>query len=156
MIAKARGAGINSLVLDPLGNEWPDASYVTDHTDTFIEVAFSNNNCLLIIDEAGEAIGAARSQAHQHRIKLATRSRHQGHTAIFIAQKYTLINATIRANCERIWLFRQHRKELTTVAEDFARTGFEQEAADLGRGEYLYIPVFGQITRNNVFGAVDQ
>lgn len=151
MLGAAASSGVPSLVLDPLGGEWPDAAYVTDNTDTFIDVAFANQNCLLIIDEAGEAIGAARSQAHQHRIKLATRSRHQGHTAVFIAQKYTLINATIRAQCERLWLFRQHKAELDQVSKDFARDDFTDQARALGRGDYLYIPVFGDICRQNVF-----
>jgi hypothetical protein len=86
-----------------------------------------------------------------HHVKLATRSRHNGHRAVFIAQKYTRIDATIRAQCARLWLFRQHQRELDNVAYDFARVDFKAEAEKLGRGECLYIPSFGEIQRINVF-----
>ena len=151
MIARAKAAGVHALVYDPLQHEWPHAAFVCDDIDQFIDVAFANSNCLLIIDEAADAIGAARSKDTSHRNRLATQSRHLGHRAIFVSQVYSGISKTIRAQCDKIWLFRQHRQELETVARAFARDDFKAAASELGRGQCLYIPMFGDIIPINVF-----
>lgn len=154
MVRRAAGAGVPVLVLDPSGQHWDDAHFVTGDTDEYIRVVFSNERCLLIVDEAGEAIGRAMSADHQHRNKLATRTRHRGHSAIFISQAASTISPTIRRQCQKIWLFRQSFPSCKILSEEMCNPGIIA-AAQLGRGKCLYADLWGNISEFDVF-AVDQ
>ena len=142
------------LVLDPSETRW-DADFVTKDVDEYMQVVFSNNRCLMIVDEAGEAIGRALSDATRNRVTLATRSRHQGHSAIFIAQRPALLAPAIRTQCERAWIFRQHYNELKTLAVELCNDGI-MAASSLGRGKCLYSTLYGEIREINVFALDSQ
>ena len=134
------------LVLDPSGADWPDADFVTADTDEYIDYVFINERCLLLIDEAAESIGKAQSKDQQKRISLATRTRHKGHSAIFISQDATTINATIRRQCQQLWCFRQSKRSVTMLSEEFCNPGI-MDALKLTRGECLHADLYGKITR---------
>ena len=151
MIAKEAGSGgVPVLVLDPSCARWPQADFVTADTDEYIEMVFSNSRCLLIIDEAAEAIGRAQSKDDQNRVKLATRTRHHGHNAIFISQDAVTINSTIRRQCEKLWCFRQSYPSIKTLSQHFANDGI-MAATSLKKGECLYADLYGNVSQFNVF-----
>ncbi|MEO0809644.1 MAG: zonular occludens toxin domain-containing protein [Pseudomonadota bacterium] len=109
LLSQANVAGVNTLVLDPSRQTW-DADYQTADADEFVRVVFDNTQCLVIIDETREALGKNFSRETAHRLTLATRSRHRGHTVFFIAQRPTFVNADIRGQCSQAFIFRPHYK----------------------------------------------
>lgn len=119
---------------------------MTGDVDQFIEVAFANERCLLIIDEAGEAIGRAMSDDGAKRVKLATRSRHRGHSAYFIAQRPSMINRTIRMQCEIAYIFKQVPAEARILAGEFDPECLQ--AVNLARYECLFV---GHYTKSSRF-----
>lgn len=150
MVRDGRRAGVPVLVLDPSPTPWPDATFSTRDTDEFIRVVFANTRCLLIIDEAGEAIGRAMSADHAPRNKLATRTRHLGHSAIFISQDATTISPVIRRQCQRAWLFRQGHTSAKILREQMANEGI-MAATQLRKGKCLYADLYGEVYEFDVF-----
>lgn len=142
MVAKAGLSGVPVLVLDPSRAKWEGVDFCTADAEEFIEMAFNNTHCLLIIDEAGEAIGQARSHAERHRISLATRTRHKGHNAIFISQYASTVAAGVRRQCQRLWTFRQSVDDCKILAREFCNEGIAK-ASDLPKWHYLYATTYG-------------
>ena len=150
MAKSAAGGGVPVLILDPSGARWPDADFVTSDTDEYIEYVFACERSLLIIDEAAEAIGRAQSKDDAARIKLATRSRHRGHSAIFITQDAITLNSTIRRQCEKLWCFRQSFQSIKTLSQHFSNDAI-MSATQLKKGECLYADLYGNVSQFNVF-----
>jgi len=137
------------MVLDPSGSQW-DVDFSTTDTDEFIRAVFANERCLLIIDEAGEAIGRAQSAETEGRVKLATRTRHRGHSAIFIAQFATLVAPAVRRQCQKAWIFRQSYDDIKTLSRELCNPAVAQ-AAELPRGHCIYVTTFGEVQALDVF-----
>lgn len=111
-------------------------------TDEFIDIVFDNDRCLVVVDEAGEAIGRAQSRDTEHRIKLATRTRHRGHSVFFIGQRLNLLPPAIRSQCEAAYVFRQNsRREIMLLAEEFGEHA--KKVDRLAKGQCLYLSTFG-------------
>lgn len=121
-----------ALVLDPSGQRWENAAFVTTDTDQFIDIAFQNERCLLVVDESGEALDKT-NPAH---MSLATRSRHRGHTAFFIAQRATQIPPLVRQQCVQAYIFKQSRREIQILIDCLACDGIA-EVAKLKKGQCL-------------------
>lgn len=149
IVRRARAAGVGCLVLDPSNAIW-ECEFQTADINLFMQIAEANTRCLLIVDEAGEAIGNARSNATADRIKLGTRSRHQGNSAIFIGQYASLIAAPIRRQCEYAYIFRQSGKDLAILAQELCNDRIS-EAKNLGKGECVRAGRFGELEKINVF-----
>jgi hypothetical protein len=115
-----------------------------------MHVVFSNSRCLLIIDEAGEAIGRALSADHAPRLRLATRTRHRGHSAIFISQDATTISAVIRRQCQKLWAFRQSLQSCKILSEQMCNPGIIR-AADLPKGHCIHADLYGEVSEFSVF-----
>jgi hypothetical protein len=142
-VGGALGSGVPVLILDPSRHNWqadfPGATdlYVTDDTDAYIRVVFANEKCLLIVDEAGDAIGRAMRTDQAHRNMLATRTRHRGHSAVFIAQRAPMVSPTIQRQCQHAWIFRQHADDLRDLAKLLTNDGV-LKASELPRGSCIY------------------
>lgn len=149
MVKQAAGSGVPVLVLDPSGARW-DADFVTQDIDEYIRVVFANSRCLLIIDEAGEAVGRAMSTDHAPRLKLATRTRHRGHNAIFISQAASTVSPVIRRQCQRLWAFRQSFNSCKVLSEEMCNPGV-MAAAQLSKGHCLYADLYGEVSEFCVF-----
>lgn len=151
---QSAGSGVPVLVLDPSGSPktWLDcgADFVTENVDEYLGVVFANSRCLLIVDEAGEAVGRAQSQDHAPRLRLATRTRHRGHSAIFISQAASTISPVIRRQCQKIWLFRQSFASCKILADEMCNPGIIA-AAQLGKGRCLYADLYGEVSEFSVF-----
>lgn len=150
MAKKSQAFGVPVLVLDPSGGRWIDADFVTQNTNEFIAYAFANERCFLIIDEAGEAIGRAMSFETQNRVTLATRTRHRGHNALFIAQRASLVTPSVRSQCQELWCFRQGIGDVKMLCQEFCNSGI-MAAASLKRGFCLHADSYGHVSEFNVF-----
>lgn len=129
------------LVCDPFGYDW-NADWTTDDIDEFVKVARDNEGCLLVVDEAGEAIGNTMPFKVRHRLWLATGARHKGHASIFIAQRAPMLSPSIVRNCEIAWIFRQHRDDLKELTRTFTNDGI-MEATKLDRYQCIFADNFG-------------
>ncbi|MDH4379167.1 MAG: hypothetical protein QE263_04605 [Vampirovibrionales bacterium] len=96
-------------------DSWP-ADYITDNPEEFIEKVFFHTGCFVVVDEGGEFAG----QYNKTMSKLATRGRHNGHICVFIAQRATMINVNIRANCNNLFIFKSCVDDCKILANDFA------------------------------------
>ena len=85
-----------------MSKDW-GADWVTDDMAKFLARAKASTGCLLIVDEAGEA--CTMRKEHDAAGWLATRSRHNGHRVVFIAQRGVLIRPTFRENIDTLFLF---------------------------------------------------
>lgn len=140
------------LVLDPLyDQDFRDmADFSTDDPELFFQVAWKNKSCTLVIDEAGEMIGQHGRQLN----KLATQSRHLGHTAIFITQRPALLSPTIRAQCSWLAAFCIAPKDADLLAGDFNAPAL-LEAPSFGPGDYLLCRRMKQPTKSNIFREIN-
>ena len=109
--------GFQPLLFDPVGDPaWPIAEeYRYQDPDAFLRAAFSSLRCPLFIDESSEAVG----RFDRERFILATRSRHRGHWAHFIAQRVVQCSPEIREQCSTVYAFRVGPKEAKSLAEEF-------------------------------------
>jgi len=133
-IAKtAQNKGTQLLVLDPTpANDQWGADYVTDDPHEFLQVVFANTRCLCIVDEAGSMIGRFGKDKND----LATRSRHMGHSVIFITQDVKSLDNIVREQVRDVIVFRVGRKRAAELAEDFADDNLKM-AGELVSGECL-------------------
>ncbi len=127
-----RGVGV--LVLDPNNDDWP-CSFQTTDTEAFIALAKKSRHCLLIVDEAGEAIG--RGKGSDGSIWITSRSRHWGHCAILIAQRAQMVELNVRSQCANAYVFRQSTGDARLLSDQFADESL-LSAPTLAKYEFLY------------------
>lgn len=114
---RVRRAGRAVLLLDPIGDvSWP-CTWRTDDPERFLAKAKASQGCLLVVDEAGEALG--RGLQARGMQWLVTRSRHNGHRALICAQRATQIEPIFRDNCETLLLFSVFSDSAAIWAESF-------------------------------------
>lgn len=123
------------LILDPLYDDdfREMGDFHTDDPELFFKVAWRNKSCNLVIDEAGEMIG----QHGRDLNKLATQSRHLGHSAIFITQRPALLAPTIRAQCAWLAAFSVSPDDAKLLAGDFNAPALITAAPAFGKGDYM-------------------
>lgn len=142
LVNGASSEGVPLLVLTPFAEDatW-QADFVTDDPEKFLKMVFNTTRCQVVIDEAGETIG----QFDKSMNKIATRGRHYGHQAFFIAQRPTMINVNTRTQCTNCFCFMQWGTESKELVKDFADALFV-EAPNLKQGECIakvgYKPAF--------------
>lgn len=116
MASRFSASGTPILLLAPFNDpEW-GADFFTDDPQVFLDVVFNHRRCLIAIDEAGEFAG----QYDKTMQTIATRGRHYGHLAFFIAQRAKMVNVNIRTNCVNLYLFRSSSSDCRMLADDFA------------------------------------
>jgi hypothetical protein len=102
------------LVLDPVGQAWPGAAWVTSDPWAFLSTAQASRRCVLVVDECDEMLRA--SPEHERGLKyLATRSRNDGHLAYFLAQRCLQIPPSYRNQCSGAYAFRQTAEDAEDV-----------------------------------------
>lgn len=138
MASSYRRKGRPVLVHDVLLSKW-DADFVTDDMSLFMKNAQENHNCMLFIDESSEAIG----RYNRETFWLATRSRHQGHVAHFILQRYADINKTVRDQCSRLFTFRISTYDAKCLCDDWANEKLIG-ASRLDKYVFIYTSRFSQ------------
>ncbi len=134
--------GIGRLVLDPIGDpRWP-ADRLTTDPEEFLAWCQQARGCAVFIDEAGEVVGRYQDEQHW----LATRSRHYGHRAHFLAQRAQQIAPLVRDQCTTLFLFRVSLSDAKLLADEWGREELRQ-AHTLGQGEYFAVTKFGACRR---------
>ncbi len=83
--------------------------------DLLTEVFTRRINCYVFVDDAGESMNRYDA-AHT---ALATRARHRGHNVIFMAQRGSMLSPTVRAQCERAWLFSLPQQDWYDYCQEF-------------------------------------
>ena len=148
MIRSMRSRGIKVLLLDPLRDPSYEADFRTTEPGEFMKMAFhpESKKCLLVVDEAGMSIGRYNPEME----RLATMSRHFGHQSIFVTQSVVQISPIVRNNCENLVMFATGPQAAKMMSEQFGRPEI-METLNFGKGEYLFVPSFGNCGRGNVF-----
>jgi hypothetical protein len=126
---------VNVLVCDPHGERWP-ADYQTTDPFKLLALAKRSKRCAIFLEEAGECIGRGK-QAREMQW-FTTGSRKWGHSIYLIAQRATMIELSIRAQCTAAYVFRQCRDDAEELARQFAEPELER-AATLPKYQFLYI-----------------
>ncbi len=131
-------SGYRVMVLDPRLSKWDGAQLVTANSDFFLADVSGWEDCLLIVDESGEAIG------HYAPIMrtLATSERHNGHSSIFIVQSPTQLDPIIRRQCRYCAAFSCGLADADTLDREYPQAGF-RECVKLAKFEYLFASRFG-------------
>lgn len=138
--------GINSLVLDPLRDPAWGASFITDDSNYFLSVARKSQQCALFIDESGESIGRNGGEMNE----IATRHRHFGHRAHFIAQRAQQLDKIVRDQCEYLYCFRVSRSDAKILADEYGHDELE-DAPSLQKGEFFMCERYKPIKKLRVF-----
>lgn len=149
LVAAYRVAGTQSCVLDPLGDPaWKaaGAKVLTSDGEKFLALMEKTRRCALFVDECGETIGRYSGEMK----KLATRSRHYGHNAHFLAQRAADIDKTVRDQCELLFCFRVSKKDAQTLADEY---GYDEllGAFQLQKGEFIKCGRFQPPVRVRLF-----
>jgi len=140
-----KAKGYKVLVLDSAFNTWEGADYHTDDINDFISVCAKSRQCALFIDEAGEEVGTYQKAGNV----IATKMRHLGHSAHFIAQRTKSINATVRQQCSRIAMFNVWRDDALEMAKEFNKKELA-DAHNLPQFEYYFSSRFGDVTHGDI------
>lgn len=141
-----RSHGIRTLVLDPILDPQWGADFITADQEHFLEVFWSNTECMAFLDEGGESVG--RYDLAMQRT--ATRGRHRGHVCHYIVQDATQIAPIIRAQCTRLYLFCSPYESGARLARDWNRPQL-LECSDLSVGEYFEAVKMGAIKKCSLF-----
>lgn len=126
-----RRRGFHVLVLDRWKQRhWP-ASFITDSLETFLRVAQRSERCALFVEESGNF---GRDPTFEW---IVTQSRQWGHVAHYLSQYHTQVPPIVRANVERLFLFKCGLRGAKEWAEEFARPELVAMVADLPRHHFI-------------------
>lgn len=145
LAAELMREGLNVGVLDILaseddaqaGAEWGGA-YVTSDPDLFHKLFWETENFVWFIDEGGEVAGRGNDAMKW----TATRGRHLGHSCYYIAHRLNVLDATLRAQCPRLYVFAVSMTDARDLADQFG-------APELKEAPFLPVGQFYEITPGN-------
>lgn len=150
------------IVRDPveftatLGGGWNEKARIYNDDDEFfaaIERLIADNKPgYIFIDESADLF----SLSNPENFWLATRGRHYGLDISFITQRPKLIAPSVRAQCNKIFMFRLARQDAREVLAD---CGHDIEILDtpLDRGDFLALETAtSKFARGNVFKILDK
>ena len=142
--------GYAVLVLDPIGQPWPGAHWVTDDPMTFLDKAKASEKCVLIVDECSTAL---RGDAKTERATrwLATQSRNRGHIAYFLGQRVLQMQPDIRDNCGAAFVFQQNPDNAGWFNDQWNLPTVAREAPCLPLGVCLHAQPFKTPVKMRVF-----
>ncbi len=136
------------LVLDPKIDPGFLADFITGDPAEFLEVAEAETDCLLVLDESGETVGAHAGAVR----KIATMHRGLGHQAFFITQRGAMLDKTIREQCSNLFIFRQGSEDARELARSFPDLKpYIDDVPQLEQGQFFYVPSFGKVTKDRAF-----
>lgn len=136
IVHKYNNNKINTCVLTPIVESSWNADFITDNPDDFVKVLFDNDNCLGVVDEAGDKEIAGRYAGVM--TKTATISRNFGHRMIYISQRAKMLDPNIRAQCTDIYVFYSSPNDIKDIDNEFVGKGKFLECGELPYYHYLY------------------
>lgn len=126
------------IILDPFKRKsWDNGNehaYITDNEKDFLNAIWSNRECAIFIDEAGETVGKYNDLINS----VASKSRNFGHKCFFIMQRPKQISVTIRCQCSELVIFRSSLSDTKDIADEFVEPRIN-EAHNLKLGEFIYV-----------------
>ena len=138
--------GIPVLVLDPLSDPDWECDFITDDVDEFLKVFWASRQCMVFIDEAGEAVGQYDKVMQQ----TATKGRHWGHSVHYISQRGAMIARTVRDQCSNLMLFTTALQDAKIHSNEWNKEGLKT-ANSLQKGEYFHATRFGESQKYSLF-----
>lgn len=130
--------GKHTIILDPFARQsWaanPEYSYITSNEVDFLEAIWSNRECGIFIDEAGETVGKYNDLINS----VAAKSRNFGHKCFFIMQRTKQVSTTIRCQCSELVVFRSSLNDTKDLADEFVEPEISK-AHNLKMGEFIYV-----------------
>lgn len=148
MAQKAKAAGALILCLDPKNDPGFCADFSTTDPAKFQRevTRAAGEKTLVIVDESADTIGNYAGVM----CRIATMNRELAHRAIFITQRGAALDKNIVLNCGNVFVFRSSGRDCKTLCDDLGKKQV-YEALEFDRGEYLYIPAYGQVRRGSIF-----
>lgn len=140
-----KNKGIGVIVLDPLNTAWA-ADFQTTDPDEFLKVYWESRQCMVFIDESGDAVGKYDTAM----IRTATRGRHWGHSNHYLTQRGAMLSRTVRDQCSHLFLFNTALEDCKVHSKEWNKPDL-LEATKLPAGEYYHTTRFGELSRNNAF-----
>lgn len=136
-----------SRILDDDGPAWADlGAHVYIHQDRFLKAVWASRNALIMVDEAQEYCTLSNTAMHP----ITTSSRHYGHRAVLIAQRFTKVCTTMRGQCNVVVAFRQGRNDAREMADDFANQELLDGVQKLKEYQYIKADRFGKTIKGKV------
>jgi len=148
LIQDYKAKGIKTIVYDKLTADpsW-QADFVTDDRDEFLSTFWSSQQCMVFIDEAGDAIEGMHDTKMR---ETATKGRHWGHLVHYISQRATMIPKTIRDQCTHLFLFTSSLADAKIHADEWNSEELKN-ASTLKQGEYYHTTRFDPVTKHKLF-----
>ena len=126
------------------------ADFITADPEEFLQVVEGETDCLLIVDEGGETIGAYAGSIR----RVATMHRGLGHQAFFITQRAQMFDKTMREQCSNLICFRQSLEDGRELSRTFPQLRpLIEDVPTLEQGEYFFVPSFGDPQRGRAWEA---
>lgn len=141
-----KGQGYSHIVLDPNGDHWPDAAFVTENPETFLREAKQWRDCYLWIDEASETCSNHDKEMHW----AARRARHLGHSSYFISQLVHDMAKAIRTNSAGLYLFASPLSDVEILAKEWNCAEL-LNAPRLKQGHFYHVTRFKPVKLYNLF-----
>lgn len=124
------------------------ADFITDDPEEFLDYVEGKEDCLVIIDESGETVGAYAGPIR----RIATMHRGLGHQAFFITQRAAMLDKTMREQCSNLICFRQSLSDAKELERTFPGLGpMIDLVPNLQQGEFIFVPSFGDCETGRAF-----
>lgn len=109
-------------VLDPLLDPDWTADIITDDIEDYSRYLEQHRSVYGFVDECGTWFNEGNDTTNAW---LATRSRHYGHSMVFIAQRAIQIPKTMRDQCSRLYLFTSSKSDGKIHSEEWNKEALE-------------------------------
>lgn len=134
IVKQAKKRGVKTAILDPLKDPHFGADFQAQNGEEFLAWAKSNKSAVLIIDEAGTAVGRYNVAMQW----VVTTARHLGHSSVLVCQGTSQLSPLIRGQCTTCYLFSSTAQTVKIISEDFNSPEL-MKMSRLNRGEFYII-----------------
>lgn len=142
LVTRAKTKRIKTAILDPLRDPDFGGDFQTNNQEEFLTWSKKNKSALLIIDEAGTAVGRYNTAMEW----IVTTSRHLGHSSVLICQGSSQLSPLVRGQCSSCYIFASTNSTRKSVSEDFD-TPELLSFTRLQRGEFFHISRYSKPTK---------
>lgn len=119
--------------------------YQTDDPEEFLRVFWDSRQCMVFIDEAGDAVGKYDHAMQQ----TATKGRHWGHCVHFLSQRGAQLSPTVRHQCSHMFLFTTAKQDAELLAREWNQPELVN-ASQLPQFEFYHVQRYAPLKRGKV------
>lgn len=125
----AKDSGVNVIVYDPTKSSgWPDGINKYSSPKLFLDAVKDFKNGFIFLDEAKTLFDYDTREAE----KLLYKKRHDGVLTYVIAQRARMIPPNARNMCSVLFAFKQHRKDVDILTEEYGDTLLNVDRLEIG------------------------